>query len=187
MTPENRCGAKTRNGTPCPNWPLKGGKRCRQHGGASPQALAAASQRVLEAKVRGEATKRGWNPITDPLAAFADIAGQAWAWMEICRELVNELQTWEAKNYQGTEEIRARIGVYERSMDRMIKVLADMIKLGLDAAALQQAKERPSREQAETFNQILTHILNGLDLNPTQRSQVPVLMGQALTREGLIP
>lgn len=184
---DGRCGAKTRSGKPCPNWPMKGGIRCRQHGGASPQAMAKASERILEARVRGEATRRGWSPILDPLAAFADVAGQAWAWMEVCRELVNELEKWEAKNYEGTEEIKARIGVYERSMDRMIKVLGDMIKLGLDAAALQQAKERPSREQAEAFNRVLVHILNGLELEPGQRAQVPVLMAEALTREGLIP
>ena len=30
------CGAKTRSGKPCQRSPLKGKKRCRQHGGATP-------------------------------------------------------------------------------------------------------------------------------------------------------
>jgi hypothetical protein len=30
-----RCGAKTRNGTPCQKYPAEGGARCRFHGGAS--------------------------------------------------------------------------------------------------------------------------------------------------------
>ncbi|MGN7614024.1 HGGxSTG domain-containing protein [Magnetococcales bacterium HHB-1] len=33
-----RCGAKTRAGTPCQRFPLKGKKRCRLHGGMSPGA-----------------------------------------------------------------------------------------------------------------------------------------------------
>lgn len=34
MTRE-RCGAKTRAGTPCQQWPLEGKRRCKFHGGAS--------------------------------------------------------------------------------------------------------------------------------------------------------
>jgi len=32
---ENRCGARTRDGTPCQKYPLKGRDRCRFHGGAT--------------------------------------------------------------------------------------------------------------------------------------------------------
>src|SRR6266576_3368167 len=32
------CGAKTRDGTPCPNPPVQGRRRCRLHGGLSPGA-----------------------------------------------------------------------------------------------------------------------------------------------------
>jgi hypothetical protein len=34
----SRCGAKTRDGTPCPNQPVQGRRRCRLHGGLSPGA-----------------------------------------------------------------------------------------------------------------------------------------------------
>lgn len=42
------CGAKKRDGNPCGAAPLKGGKRCKRHGGASPQAKAAAARRIAE-------------------------------------------------------------------------------------------------------------------------------------------
>lgn len=42
------CGAKKRDGNPCGAAPLSGGKRCRRHGGASPQARAAAARRLAE-------------------------------------------------------------------------------------------------------------------------------------------
>jgi hypothetical protein len=32
---ERRCGAETRDGTPCQKYPVEGGTRCRFHGGAS--------------------------------------------------------------------------------------------------------------------------------------------------------
>ena len=33
-----RCGARTRIGTPCQRYPVRGRKRCRLHGGLSPGA-----------------------------------------------------------------------------------------------------------------------------------------------------
>jgi hypothetical protein len=31
---ENRCGARTRNGGSCTQWPVKGTSRCKMHGAA---------------------------------------------------------------------------------------------------------------------------------------------------------
>jgi hypothetical protein len=51
-TPSNKnprpCGAKKRDGTPCPTPAMKGGLRCRMHGGASPQAMRTAKARLME-------------------------------------------------------------------------------------------------------------------------------------------
>jgi hypothetical protein len=40
-----RCNALTRRNTWCQQWPLKGGKRCKLHGGASPRGPESASWR----------------------------------------------------------------------------------------------------------------------------------------------
>ena len=45
-TPQAICGAKTRSGAPCTQKPMRGQKRCRMHGGSSPNALAAAERRL---------------------------------------------------------------------------------------------------------------------------------------------
>ena len=37
------CGAKTRSAKPCPNAPMKGKRRCRMHGGATPCGAASAN------------------------------------------------------------------------------------------------------------------------------------------------
>ena len=41
-----KCGARTRQGTPCQQSPLAGSTRCRMHGGAAPQVLAKAKERL---------------------------------------------------------------------------------------------------------------------------------------------
>lgn len=44
------CGARRRDGEPCTNPPMKGAARCRMHGGAAPQARAAAGRRLATAE-----------------------------------------------------------------------------------------------------------------------------------------
>jgi hypothetical protein len=48
-----RCGAKTRNGDPCKNPPMRGARRCRMHGAAAPEARRASARRLLEARMSG--------------------------------------------------------------------------------------------------------------------------------------
>ena len=39
------CGAKTRDGPPCPNWGMWPSGRCRMHGGKSPTGFASATHK----------------------------------------------------------------------------------------------------------------------------------------------
>ena len=49
LLPEpEKCGARTRSGTPCSNPPLAGATRCRMHGAAAPQVQRKAKERLLE-------------------------------------------------------------------------------------------------------------------------------------------
>lgn len=50
LSGDGTCGAKTRSGSPCKKPPLEGSVRCRLHGGASPQVLAKAKERLLLAQ-----------------------------------------------------------------------------------------------------------------------------------------
>lgn len=45
-----QCGATCRDGSPCTNRPMRGGERCRMHGGAAPQVRAAAGRRLAAAE-----------------------------------------------------------------------------------------------------------------------------------------
>lgn len=55
-----RCGARcrTRDGAPCRAWAVRGGRRCRMHGGASPQAERAARTRLLRARAMANIVQR---------------------------------------------------------------------------------------------------------------------------------
>ena len=186
-SPRAICGAKTRSGKPCRQYPVQGATRCRMHGGLAPQVQAAARRRVLETRIAGELQRRGWAPITDPVQAYADLAGEAWAFKELLRDKLAELRDWTATNMlTGIPELQALVQVYERALDRAQRILTDMLRIGLTAEALNQARERPAREQAETFARVLDHLLALLALTPAQRQQVPDALAQALTKEGLL-
>lgn len=130
---------------------------------------------------------RGWDSITDPATVYADLAGEVWAWKEIARGCVAELESWSLTNkVTGSDDVRAVVQVYERSMDRAQRVLSDMLRIGLTAEHLRTARERPSREQAEIFQHVLDNLLGELALTPEQRAMVPRALSAALSGEGLL-
>lgn len=181
------CGAKTRSGKPCQQHPIRGGTRCRMHGGSAPRALAAANRRTLEARIQGELAKREIEPIADPVAAYADLVGETWAFKELAREKIAELRAWTIVNViTGTDEAAAILQVYERALERAQRSLADMLRIGLTAEHLRQARERPTLDQAKAFQRVLDHILEQLQLTDTQRTLVPQALATALTQEGLL-
>ena len=175
------CGQPAGWGTPHP-----GSGPCKLHGGSLAGSVAKHKRRLLEIKVQGELVASGWDPVLDPLSVFADTVGEVVAFKEICRGQVNRLLSWTENNtITGVDEVRAIITVYERALDRASKSLIDMLRLGLDAQALRQAKERPTREQAQTFSRILDRVLDSLLLTEEQRASVPAALAEAIHKEGL--
>lgn len=159
---------------------------CKLHGGTLPGVRAASRERLLEAQIAGELQRMEFGPITDPLGAYADLAGEVWAFKELCRQQINRLMTWVGFTKDEEEHARALVVIYERALDRASKQLHDMLRLGLDAQALRQAKERPSREQAEAFTRVLDRLLGDLGLSDDQRARVPEALAGALRAEGLL-
>jgi hypothetical protein len=157
-----RCGVPRRSdGKPCTQWPVRGTKRCKMHGGLTPQVKQAGVVRVLEAQVKGQLRQQGWEPVTDPIRHYAELGGEVLAFKDLCRARINELEgRWEvpAEGFVA-EDTKAAVQLYERALDRADKILASMLRIGLDAEALRQSRERPSREQAETLAAILAQVL----------------------------
>ena len=76
--------------------------------------------------------------------------------------------------------------IYERALERAQRSLADMLRIGLTAEHLRQARERPTLDQAQAFQRVLDQLLGQLQLTDMQRALVPQALATALTQEGLL-
>ncbi len=185
--PRRRCKARSKgSGEQCKRSPVAGADVCLAHGGAAPQVRAKAAERLLTARIRGELAKAEIEPITDPAAAYADLAGEQWAFKELARQQIQVLESWASWSEGAGEQIKASVQVYTAALTAMQKTLADMLRIGLSAEALRAAKERPSREQAEALQRVIDGLLGGLDLSAEQRAKVPAALTEAVRREGLL-
>lgn len=142
--PEN-AGQRCRKGA------VPGLNVCPQHGGNAPQARAAAARRIVEAELMELAETLVGAPVDNPLTELANLAGRARAWMELLQGRVEKLLETSAEAADGQErgakdgknagiryqagageQLRAEVALYERSMDRLGKFLADYGRLGID-------------------------------------------------------
>jgi len=127
-----RCSARRTDGEPCKNSPLKGQMVCRYHGGAAPQAKAAAVRRQVEVEARQVLAELGVSPVADPFEALLKLAGQVLAWQAATAALVNRLDGIRYQGANGAEQLRAEVALYERAMDRAVTVLSAIARLNID-------------------------------------------------------
>lgn len=103
------CGAKKRDADKCAAAPLKGAARCRNHGGNSPQALAAAARRIAEQEAQEIMSKA---VVTlglkdrdiDPAKALLEEISWTYAHVQWLRAKVQELTENQPPLVRGTEE-----------------------------------------------------------------------------------
>lgn len=180
---KRQCTARSkRSGDRCRRAPAPGAEVCVMHGAGAPQVRAAARVRTLKVQAEGMLRERNIEPLLDPVSFLADLAGEAREWLDICRENIAALRSWEYTDAKAAMDVRPYITTYERALDRAIKTAEGMSRFGLDREALREyfrlESERPSREQAEAFARVLRHV----DLTPEQQQQ----LHQAMTKEGLL-
>lgn len=142
-----KCTGRRSDGTPCGNYPIHGATVCRSHGGSAPQVRAKAAERRVEQAALAVAARLGpAAPITDPLAALADLAGEVVEWKRVCAgrvEALGEQIRYTAEGV-GSEQLRAEVAVFERSLDRCDRVLGRIAQLDID-----NRLARISEQQAE--------------------------------------
>jgi len=180
-TPEPRegprhCGAKNRQGQPCLKYPLAGGTRCVLHGGGSPQARRKAAENLLAIqllKLVPDPDDRA--PITDHIEELFLLAEEIKAVKDTLSVMVNDLADIGYRGGLqfdedgrmigvGTEQTRAEFTAYERSLERLGKMLVDIAKLDLDTRRLKITEWHNGQVMGATLL-VLTSVLASLGLS----------------------
>lgn len=118
---------------PCQLPPMRGGRVCRSHGGAAPQVRAAAARRLAEAEAAKSIADVVVGPIENPLDALARIAAEAVALKDHFANVVAQLKDqYRFTDDRKQEQLDARVGLYERALDRAHKFLTDWVRLGFE-------------------------------------------------------
>ena len=124
------CGAKTRTGGTCKNRPMNGQRRCHVHGGSSPQALAAAAERLALTRAQRTLESIGETaPCRDPLTALEDLAGQALALVDVLRGAVSRLEQIRYQDAHAGEQLRGELTAYLSALARAESILGKIITL----------------------------------------------------------
>lgn len=130
-----RCGAKTRSDGKCKRHPANGSKRCRFHGGNSPQVIAKHQREQHQQQVEKEIQKAlldlDIRPVENPLTALKLLAGEVIAWKDA---LLQKVQLLDKLRYstEFNEQIRGEVLLYERALDKCATVLATIARLNID-------------------------------------------------------
>jgi hypothetical protein len=160
-----RCGAKltSRPGT-CRSYPMRGQRRCRKHGGASPRARNAAALRLAEQAAASTLAQMNIIPIDDPLEALKDLAAEARSFQAYARRRLAELgDNLTGKDRHDAEYARAMVVIYERAVDRLGRLLATWVRLEMDERLVQVTERR-----AEMILLVLTGTLRQLGHDPDE-------------------
>lgn len=146
-----RCGARTRSGSPCAKpsgWGTShpGVGRCKLHGGSTPTQVAGAVVVMEERRARSLLARLEQpEPIEHPVIELLKLAAEVTEVTRIFRERLNELPSLQTIDSLGTERERAVVLLYERALDRQAKLLTDMAKLDLADRALRINEATASR------------------------------------------
>lgn len=141
-----RCKGHNRAGKPCGKHPVKGQRVCRNHGAASPQAIAKAEERVATEEAEGVIAKL-WPglatqaPVKDPVDLLARTAGALEHMADVVGGRVNDLNTSIAGGKDMTQ-LRAEIVLLDRLLDKLLKASEGMARLGIAERHVELEKER---------------------------------------------
>ena len=120
------CLAHNRFGAPCGWPPMKGADKCYKHIGRRTDVVKA----EWDARQQGERIRATYDlpAQADPLNELLRISHEVIDWKNVCRFMVGNLTEISGAG----EVIKAEIRMYENAMDRAIKVLSDLVRLGVE-------------------------------------------------------
>lgn len=154
---------------------------CNSHGAKAPNAIRKAQERGLDQEVHKLLEIEGqFEPILDPYALLASIAGEVDYVKDILREQVEGLRDLEDI---GTDKKMTQIAVvfqaYERFLAHAGKLATDMSKLDL-TARIASVRAAVDEATAAIVRDALTRALDNPRIQPDTRNEVLREFGVAL-------
>ena len=191
------CKGHKKDGSPCGNYALKGQLVCRMHGGASPQAKAAAERRLALQAIDADIQSWGLGGTdVDPgetllrLLAQARACAQVYA-AEVSRvvveprlqeALVGETLIVDPNNgrlHKVGEYVRGLATLENQERDRAAKYSDLAIRAGLV-----ERQVRLAERQGALIEQVLVTVFEDMGLTPEQRRAAPDAIRRALQAVG---
>lgn len=159
----------------CTRYPSPGLSVCAAHGARSPQAKVAQRRNLANAEARASLAEVEVVPVGDPLDALAELAAEAWAWKGHLADMVGELRDQyrfvdEDSMGRRTEQLDARVALFERAMDRCQKFLSDWVRLGFE-----DRKVRVDEVRAGLLAVVLAGWARANGLDPESPGQLAIL------------
>lgn len=184
-----RCGAKTRDGDPCKMPPLKGAKRCRMHGSASPQSRAKAERTLAQQQAEKAAHQLGVLVEVDPGQALLDEVHRCAGMVAYYGQRATEA-AGRGSLVPGVDQGGFRLDMGEHQWlrlwnaerDRLTRTAAVCLKAGIEERRVQIA-EATGMQVA----QVIRAVLDRLQLSDEQRTLVGVVVPEELRALGSQP
>lgn len=129
----NQCTATSkRSGVRCRKLISPFASTCRLHGGATPNAVAAAERRRVEQRARGILARDGVRTLAHPVVELVQLAAEAASYKDALGSLVADLDEVRYRARAG-ESVRGEIVEYGKALDRVGRLLVELARLDVDA------------------------------------------------------
>lgn len=156
---------------------------CKLHLGSTRNHRVAARKMLAERGAATSLAEQGYEPIGHPVDELLDLAAKVKALMGHWAAKVAELQGVEGEGIRyrsehEQEQLRSEVALYERSIDRLGRLLTDLAKLGLE--------ERRTRLEEADRERVVAILVEGFDgLFEVLAGLVPAAVLEGLRRDEL--
>lgn len=187
-TPKPKCSGHRSDGSPCGNWPMTGQRVCKKHGGASPQAKAAAERRLQAEQAARAVQTFGLPREVDPRDALLEEVYRTAGAVDWLGEQVRKLETsavvWgrAEESDQGVKDKAAPsiwVQLFQQERQHLVRVCKETVQAGVE-----ERRVRLAEQQGSMLAGVIKAILGDLDLSPEQAAKVSTVVPRHLRSVG---